>query len=463
MFSLAKADANTIATRLDAASLVAISPLQLFSMLQQLDLLPAWPLVPSPLKLSVASLSPLLFPPIPQAWTLHSSLSYGIGICLSPLPVFLGFRYVANHLDTHLLRYTRLLLLRPDCPDDCSLKAYTEQPNTVVGLTMDHIKHKTSFTDEITKDFLTLIDLITDLRVRLRKILPALPRPAVIGDPSDFTIQDMIGEDAPYLAQLAYPHNDPYNTPSNPSPRSPELITELPTNRETSTTPPPTSLPVTPSNHRAFHSPSTAPSSPLLSASTDSEEYLLRTLEAANPVQITTRTGSTDTLHMNVEVNGTDPGAPVFTSSFSASPRAALVETLEVRRVLETQHRVTALTLHASDSLAQHLVDGVVTVLRLPLEAFLARSVAHAFLTRGALAPSSGTSAAVSAMSGLVFPRNAWFGAGLQAGGWVGVGDYARKMALCVGLESVVGFCVWQAGFEIAWWAGRRWFLWGRL
>ena len=78
---------------------------------------------------------------------------------------------------------------------------------------------------------------------------------------------------------------------------------------------------------------STATPSPQLTASTDEEEVMMRALEEDNPVQITTSAGSTDTLHMNVEVNGAAPGEPVFASSFSSSPGPALVETVEVQHV----------------------------------------------------------------------------------------------------------------------------------
>jgi len=89
--------------------------------------------------------------------------------------------------------------------------------------------------------------------------------------------------------------------------------------------------------------PSTQTPSPELSPTSDEEDILLRALDEHTTVQITTRTGSTDTLHMNVEVNGTAPGAPVFTSSFSASPRPAIVEPVEVERVLGTQPHIQPL------------------------------------------------------------------------------------------------------------------------
>ncbi|MCJ1471836.1 hypothetical protein MMC13_000477 [Lambiella insularis] len=456
---------------LETATLVVISPLQFFSVLQQLDLAPAWPLLPNPARLSLASLSPLLFPPVPQVWSLHSSLIYALGICVSPLPMLIGLRYVISHLDTQLLRYMRLLLPRPDCPDNFSLKAYTEQPNSVVGMAIDHIKHQSSFADEIKKDFHNLMDKISELKARLRNILQASLYPTADSNPRVLAIEECVAYND-YLQRLADQRsrrNHPHNTPSDSSISLAGMLAELPTNLEASTTPsttPPFPIPsATPSPTTPPNEPptSTATPSPPLSASTDNEEQLLRALESSNPVQITTRTGSTDTLHMNVEVNGADPGVPVFTSSFSASPRAAAAQPLEVRHVPETQHRLTALTLFASDSLAQHLVSDLINVLRLPVEAYLARSIALAYLTRGALAPSSSAATTAPALGRMVYPRNTWFGAGLQAGGWAGVGVYAGKMALCVGLESVVGFCVWQMGFQVAWWAGRRRFLWGAL
>ena len=145
-----------------------------------------------------------------------------------------------------------------------------------------------------------------------------------------------------------------------------------------------------------------------------------------------------------------------------SSPVAHLLLATACANVMtEPHYRVTALTTHPAEALAQHLVDSVITVIRLPLSALFLRSLAHSFLASAG--PSSEARAIAVRLKGDVYPLETWFGGGFRAGGWRGVGDYAGKMALVLGLEMAIGQVVWQLGFGAAWWAGRRWFLWGRL
>ncbi len=72
-----------------------------------------------------------------------------------------------------------------------------------------------------------------------------------------------------------------------------------------------------------------------------------------------------------------------------------------------------------------------------------------------------GTSAAArERLRGQVYPLGAWFGTGLSGGGAAG---YIGRMVLVAGMEWGVGWAVWQLGAGLAWWAGRRWFRWGRF
>lgn len=97
-------------------------------------------------------------------------------------------------------------------------------------------------------------------------------------------------------------------------------------------------------------------------------------------------------------------------------------------------------------------------LLCLPLEALYVRSVALAFLA------ASGTSPLASRLRADVYPKGSWFGVlGLGASGWRNTGDYMGKMVLCLGIEMVLQLGVWQIGTGFAWWAGKKWFRWGKL
>lgn len=70
--------------------------------------------------------------------------------------------------------------------------------------------------------------------------------------------------------------------------------------------------------------------------------------------------------------------------------------------------------------------------------------------------------AAAARWRGEVFTLGGWFGLGLR-GGWRGVGDYAGKMVLLMGLEMGISMAVWQVCTGVSWWSGRRFFGWGKL
>jgi hypothetical protein len=119
-------------------------------------------------------------------------------------------------------------------------------------------------------------------------------------------------------------------------------------------------------------------------------------------------------------------------------------------------YRVTALSLHASDSLGSHLIGSLATIVRLPFESFYVRCLATNFLA--ARNPSLGEHWARDH----IYPFSNWFGVGLHAG-YAPVIDYASKMLLCIGLETVVTAEVWRLGCKVAYWAGRKWYKWGKL
>ncbi|KAI4287433.1 MAG: hypothetical protein L6R35_003306 [Caloplaca aegaea] len=139
--------------------------------------------------------------------------------------------------------------------------------------------------------------------------------------------------------------------------------------------------------------------------------------------------------------------------------------TPEIRRNLEIYqhevydgtrptHRVTHLTASMSTMMAVCLSTTFAHFVCLPLETLFLRSVALAYLD---------TTLGTPWASGLrkeIYPVASWFGMGLRGGR---VGEYARKMTLCFGLEMVFGYGLWQLGAGLTWWIGTRRHRWGKL
>ena len=150
------------------------------------------------------------------------------------------------------------------------------------------------------------------------------------------------------------------------------------------------------------------------------------------------------------------PSVEIVTSFAPASDDGQTIKVL----ARQPQHRITALTAYAADSMASHLSSHLTDLLFLPLEALFVRSVAIAFLS----SPAAGTEAQIAAMRWKreIFPIRGWFGMGLR-GGWRGVADYMGKMVLVSGMEVGIGMAVWQACTGFSWWCGRTYFGWGKL
>ncbi|MCJ1251174.1 hypothetical protein MMC30_008405 [Trapelia coarctata] len=415
---------------LDSLLIMATSPLLVFAIVSRLGV------ILSVSQRSLTFLSLALFPSIPTRWDFRSSLRFLMDVGKSPIALYLGMRYVMEPLEMKIRRYAFSLVPRPDCPDEYSRMSIDMELSNSISLSMS----TGSFREEVEND-------IAALRIRLMLLksqISQFRRRFLRG------IQRLTGSQAaepgaesqqPRIVHIAVDDANGHLS-SSLARRHPNFDTAAPQ----------------PS------SPSTRTPSPSLSASSDEEDVLMRALEEQTTVQITTRTGSTDTLHMNVEVNGTAPGAPVFTSSFSASPRPTIVETVEVERVIKRKHRITSLTLHSSESLSILLATTITTLIRLPFETLLVRSIAHLSITNVlATVPPSELGSVIADVRANLYPQETWFGYGLRAGGWRGVTNYMKKVLLCVGVESAMSFGIWQVGCGIARWAGRKWYSWGRL
>ena len=348
-------------TRLDISSFVLISPLEIFRLLQHLDLIPAWPLFPIPWNTTATSLAPLLYPDVPSQWSLRKIIGFAMGTCISPLPLLLGIHYFNRHLDAYLLSYARIVVPRPDCPDETSKRAYDEHPTNLDAWSMELNRGNRSLLDEIKSDLGVAMNQVEILRTRLglnrsiRNICHFFSVSRRGRSSTTRTVsENLYGPSRVVGSAVHSPENrhelqPTANSGGSSAPgefharteerRIPGITTahHIPDHQLSGQS---NSLPlvedeVTGTGNIADRrqSRSTATPSPQLTASTDEEEIMMRALEQDNPVQITTSAGSTDTLHMNVEVNGASPGEPVFTSSFSASPRPTLVETVEVQHV----------------------------------------------------------------------------------------------------------------------------------
>ena len=213
--------------------------------------------------------------------------------------------------------------------------------------------------------------------------------------------------------------------------------------------------------------PSSLPASPrqieLRSHNENGEVYVNLTLPA--PPDLTRRRTMSD---------GTRRGPPMAALTHIAAPPEGspwITESMEVERSLRLhepiagsdrvygpRHRVTALSAHAADSMAQRLSSLFMSTLCLQSESLFVRSVAFAFLSTPSQSSASGA-AAVSRMSN-IYDLKTWFGPGLNAGGWKGAWDYGGKIMLVQVLEAGVGVVTWQLGMGLVWWAGRTWCGW---
>ncbi|KAI4286290.1 MAG: hypothetical protein L6R38_000056 [Xanthoria sp. 2 TBL-2021] len=117
-------------------------------------------------------------------------------------------------------------------------------------------------------------------------------------------------------------------------------------------------------------------------------------------------------------------------------------------------YRVTHLTTLMADTFATSLSTIVADVLLLPLEALFVRSVALTYLNTP-----SGAAYSTMGLRNEIYPLGSWAGMGLRGGR---VMDYVRKMALCLGVDMLLRFAVWQATAGAAWWVGKKRFKWGR-
>ncbi|KAL8692972.1 MAG: hypothetical protein Q9224_003849 [Gallowayella concinna] len=118
-------------------------------------------------------------------------------------------------------------------------------------------------------------------------------------------------------------------------------------------------------------------------------------------------------------------------------------------------YHVTCLSTLMANTLTVSLSTVVADILLLPLEALFVRSVTLAYLDTA-----SGASYAAMGLRNEIYPLGSWFGLGLRGGSAL---EYARKMALCFGVNMLLRFGVWQLNAGATWWIGRKYYRWGKL
>ena len=179
------------------------------------------------------------------------------------------------------------------------------------------------------------------------------------------------------------------------------------------------------------------------------------------PIGISTSTNNDGLAHLGVSIpvemseSRTNRGFHPPSETSSTTSYASF----ESRSEAKSHHRVTLLSHFAADSMTLVLTTHLTHLLLLPLEARFVRSVALNFGSAKVLDPTS--RGIVNFSRNEIYSPTTWFGLGLRAGGWRGVGRYAGKMFLVWGIQVAVGFAFWQIGAAYSWWRGLSRYKWG--
>ena len=413
-----------------------VLPLHFYGMLQGLDLLPARPLVPNPFRASY------FIPLLPT----YPSVVYGnhpaktqiaLGLLLSPVVTFIWAEHVYDLLNDWFTRYVRAAVPRPDNPDSLSFKLKAEDGTmTSASPVTEYPTFQGSVRGEMQKNLSKVIESFYIARAKIRQFVRSLfrhKRPAV-------EFPDRVEEIQ--LSPRQSSSIDDENQPSRVDPDPPATRVGAPV-----------PLPYAMNNAEIVP----RPDSPMTD-STASEEAGSPIIQPSN-VQIRTRSGSTSTLHMDVEINAPVEGAVPLTSSFSSSPRAMEIEQASSQPVASPRYayRVTSLSMAPAGILGSRLKNFLVTIFGLPFETIFVRSLAHGFVR-------SSTDTSRSAwLSSQIYPVPGLVPSRFGPSGRPSAIDYYGKILVCVGIETLVHIEVWHVTTAVARWIGRRWYSWGEL
>jgi len=123
------------------------------------------------------------------------------------------------------------------------------------------------------------------------------------------------------------------------------------------------------------------------------------------------------------------------------------------------KYRVTALSNHSADSLAWHASALLTTICLIPFYAMYSRSLAYAFLSWPTSRP--GALQATEAIRADVLPVWSWVGVNESA-----IGsrlNHISHLVTIVGTQAVISLGLWRLGTNLAVWAGRTTFGWGKF
>jgi hypothetical protein len=421
--------------------MIGVVPLQFLTTLQRLDLVGSGSMTP---KMRSKPYMHILFPRPPCAWKQMSWPGMIGYILTSPVAGLVISAATGTLIDRKLTVYSNAIIPRPDNPDTVSFKTdnidgdYVNIPvqslppiqrtlDDEIGHDLNSIKLKLQeFNGELYRYFAGIVWKISELTA-VWKLNP----------PTDPQARSPTSEVAVYDGSPAGTGSTtivPWQAPSHDQQRQNAYgrVEETMTTQAESTTPP-----ASPAEHAVSTSGSRRSSGTIASSELESRS-----------VQIQARRGSSSTLHMDLEVNATvhQGGPPTYTSSLAASHRPLGPRDYPL-------HRVTALTIHPSQSLGLQLSSMVNTIIRLPLVAAYQRSVARAYL-------SAQDNPEQNWLSNEMYPV---FGPSPSMYGWKGVGAYWAKLAICIAMETVTGMVIWRTSSIVAWALGTKHYSWGKL
>ena len=201
---------------LQVASLAFIVPMEMFATLQQLDLIPQWPVLPHPRALiPFTRFSPLKAPSLPADFDWRSSLELLSSFVLSPLTLWWIISHGKPRIEQKLHTYIRCILPKPSKPDDCSLMGAIEDElddRNIPGIgtltdegAMELPKTRTLL-EELKNDLQTLSNGIRDYlagwtKQKEKSVMVSSFRENLTPEPVDsapeWTIEDLLNEPIP--------------------------------------------------------------------------------------------------------------------------------------------------------------------------------------------------------------------------------------------------------------------------
>ena len=498
---------------LNIASFILLTPLEIYAALQRLGIYSAWPIIPGITFYKFILKGMRL--PIPALLSFPKAVWKGLQSTVwMPLCIWAAMMYTKPIVAKGLYRYFRAVLPKPTHPNRYSLEAAEgEFDSEAIPALIDEDsvsraeREITNVVDLLQKDLQTigrswqifwnkLSDTVNRARAGLSHCSNVISVPEIkvsetrrSRSSTISTVQGLPDDLREAMQNLPQPHPVPPQPDAvlGLRPELQDLLDPMPANatnpdhlhqrlmgRNSSPLAAPmagaSAEPLTPTSSEDGSSPTpiaeeppgqmTGSVSPTLGSSSSSPVQS-RIPTPPPPIEIITSTVGTGHMHMNVTIpanigeSGTNPGfqAPSINYSDSSSDDDSNSDNED-----RPYHRVTMLSAHAADTMAEHLSHRFADLLFLPLEALFVRSVAMTFWQTPGLA--IGGEGAAGRWMRDVYPLGGWFGMGLRAGGWKGAGEYAGKLLLIWGMQLGVNFALWELTTGYMWLAGRRWYSW---